>query len=94
MAIEGGQGRRQHSIFVLTGIITTKRNHDSFMQTRMDAFKKEVFGDTPKPVIFHRREIIIARGPSRYLRTRRSGLNLMSVFSSTWKSKTTLSSRS
>ena len=38
------------------------------MQTRMDAFKKEVFGDTPKPVNFHRREIMNRTGPFSILK--------------------------
>jgi hypothetical protein len=38
------------------------------MQPRMDAFKKEMFGAPPKPVIFHRREIMNRQGPFSILK--------------------------
>ncbi len=53
----------------LTGIITTRRNHDAFMQPRLDALKTEFFGHgVSTPVILHRRDITNRKGPFSVLK--------------------------
>ena len=53
----------------LTGIITSRSNHDKYMTPRMEALKSEFFDHKPsKPVIFHRRDMLNGNGPFSVLK--------------------------